>query len=82
MITAMVAVMVGIRESTGTAPPPPIFVTERVEWLSPELDRPDLDIVLEAAPSINVSEARSSIRKPTTILARAAGALRRTLNRL
>ena len=36
-----VAAMVGLRESTGLAPPPPKLVTEEVEWLSPEPERND-----------------------------------------
>ncbi len=38
-VSLVVAVMVGVRESTGLAPPPPTLMTEEIEWLSPE--RPD-----------------------------------------
>ena len=34
----LTAVMVRIRDSTGLAPPPHIFTTEEVHWLSPELE--------------------------------------------
>jgi len=34
----LTAVMVGIRDSTGLAPPPYVFKTEEVHWLSPELE--------------------------------------------
>ena len=36
LITAMVAMMVGMREATGIGPPPPTLTTEEIEWLSPE----------------------------------------------
>ena len=42
-----VAAMVGLRESTGLAPPPPKLVTEEIEWLSPEPEQdPGLDGLL------------------------------------
>ena len=48
LITLTVAVMVGIREATGLAPPPPTLGTEEVVWLAPERDGDaGLFIVLE-----------------------------------
>lgn len=62
-----VAVMVGLRESTGLAPPPPKLVTEEVEWLSPEPEQNDgLDGLLgspdpcEPPPRSPVRAARPS----------------------
>lgn len=62
-----VAVMVGLRESTGLAPPPPKLVTEEVEWLSPEPEQDDgLDGLLgspgpyEPLPPSPVRAARPS----------------------
>ena len=47
--TAMgVAAMVGLREATGLAPPPPQLMTEEIEWLSPEPEADDT-----AAPVFN-----------------------------
>jgi len=34
----MTAVMIGIRDSTGLAPPPPLLPVEEIHWLSPELE--------------------------------------------
>ena len=47
-LTLMVAVMAGVREAPGTAPPPPILETEEVEWLAEGLGH-DLgfDVVFE-----------------------------------
>ncbi len=47
----LTALMVGMRDSTGLAPPPPLFITEEVHWLSPELDD-ELDgmITFEESP--------------------------------
>ena len=48
LITAIVAVMVGIRDATGIGPPPPTLSTEEIEWLSPERENdPGLLVVLE-----------------------------------
>ncbi len=51
----LTAVMVGIRDSTGLAPPPHIFTTEEVHWLSPELDN-ELDGMITIAESAEPDE--------------------------
>lgn len=74
------AVMVGIRDSTGLAPPPPLFVTEEVHWLSPELDN-ELDGMITIAESAEADEMkyqppaasasrRGPLRTVRTLLAR------------
>ena len=66
----LTAVMVGIRDSTGLAPPPHIFTTEEVHWLSPELENEFDDVITieEPAGPDEVSEpppaASSSRRGP------------------
>ena len=45
LATLIVAVMVGVREASGIAPPPPTLSTEEIEWLSPELDH-DLEFMV------------------------------------
>lgn len=48
LIAMTVAVMVGIREATGLAPPPPTLSNEEVVWLSPEREGdPGLFVVFE-----------------------------------
>lgn len=67
--------MVGIRESTGLAPPPPALTAERVEWLSPE--RPDAGgffLVLED-PEVSDTTPEERPRSPA-IARRVARALR------
>ena len=59
VLAALVAaVMIGIRDSTGLAPPPPIFVAEEVHWLSPELDD-ELDGMVTIAESAEHHEVRT-----------------------
>ncbi|MEM7414412.1 MAG: hypothetical protein AAF389_02880 [Gemmatimonadota bacterium] len=65
---ALFGVMVGIRESTGLAPPPPTLTTERVEWLSP--DRPDAGgffLVLEDPEVTDADPVEVSARKPSAV---------------
>lgn len=48
LMSMIVAVMVGIRESTGLAPPPPLLITEEIEWLSPGSDdEPEADVYFQ-----------------------------------
>lgn len=48
LITLTVAMMVGMREATGLAPPPPTLGNEEIVWLSPEREGdPGLFIVFE-----------------------------------
>ena len=47
LMTLIAAAMLGIAESTGLAPPPPIEVDEEVHWLAPEPEgdgQPDLAV--------------------------------------
>ena len=71
-LSLLVAVMVGIRESTGLAPPPPMLGTEEIEWLSPEReDNPGLFIVFE--------DPEPTVAPTTPEAPRRAGALHRLL---
>lgn len=36
--TVLAAAMIGMAESTGLAPPPPIMFEEEIEWISPDGD--------------------------------------------
>ena len=50
LMAVMVAVMVGLREATGMAPPPPVLGTEEIHWLAPDLDDdPPFELVLPEA---------------------------------
>jgi hypothetical protein len=78
LISAMVAVMVGMREATGIAPPPPTLSTEDVVWLSPE---PEEDVGFEvvfgdAAPSVPSNQSQQETRSRRGLLARATGFFR------
>ncbi len=80
LITMIVAMMVGLREATGTAPPPPILTTERVEWLSPEPDGEPLYEVVGEVPDLTLDEApagpsleRNSLLTWTTAFLRRLG---------
>ena len=53
--------MVGIRESTGLAPPPPTLMTDQIEWLSPE--RPDAGGFYVVYEDPQVAET-SGVEKP------------------
>ena len=72
---ALFAVMVGIRESTGLAPPPPTLSTEEVAWLSPE--RPDAGgfyVVFEDPEVVETSDAEQSER-PAGLFRRILGSV-------
>ena len=37
--TLLAAALIGMAESTGIAPPPPIMFEEELEWIAPDADR-------------------------------------------
>ena len=37
--TLLAAALIGMAESTGIAPPPPIMFEEEIEWIAPDGDR-------------------------------------------
>ncbi len=54
----LTAMMFGMRDATGMAPPPPLFVTEEIHWLSPELDGdPDTSVSFADPDSSEATEA-------------------------
>ena len=78
-----VAVMVGLRESTGTAPPPPTLTTEVIEWLSPELEDDDGSLVVLANPvPFEASvDSTSGTRRSDSLVAIARSLFRRLTSR-
>jgi hypothetical protein len=65
LVTLVVAMMVGLREATGTAPPPPTLSTEEIVWLSPELEN-DLDglVVFEDPDPVESGVHRDGQTRP------------------
>ncbi len=64
LVTLIVAAMIGLRESTGIGPPPPVGSIDTVEWLSPELDGDDqLPIDLQES-SADPEDATARPAKP------------------
>ena len=83
LISMTVAVMVGIREATGLAPPPPTLGSEEVVWLSPERDGdPGIFVVLEdPEPQTTEPLVRSPQQPRVSLLARVFGRLGRGASR-
>lgn len=80
LMTVIVALMVGLRESTGLAPPPPILVTERVEWLSPESEKETPPVFLgEPGAVLHRTEQRTSSPRKGDLLRRTAAFVLRGL---
>ena len=76
VLTLTVAVMVGVREATGLAPPPPALGNEEIVWLAPERDGdPGYFLVLEDP---EFTEAGPAAATPPA----RPGLLRRLLTRL
>lgn len=65
LATLMVAVMLGVRDAAGLAPPLPTTSTEEIHWLSPGLeDELDLDVVIaESEEALEVGEDRPVLDK-------------------
>ena len=75
---ALFAVMVGVRESTGLAPPPPTLSTEEIEWLSPE--RPDAGgfYVVFENPEIAETSVTERSERPSGLFKRILGSVLRS----
>ena len=65
ILTLLAAAMVGMANSTGLAPPPPIMIDEEIEWLAPGIDDDsglELDFVDHgAAAAMRVDASRVAL---------------------
>ena len=54
--TLLAAALIGMAESTGIAPPPPIMFEEEIEWISPDGDEDSelpFDLVLDDGTDVS-----------------------------
>lgn len=75
--------MVGFRDATGLAPPPPTLTTEVVEWLSPEPDEDEELIVVfeDPSPFTAADHTAARVQGRQGLVARTVAALRRLFRR-